>query len=208
MFSLKELWRDIVYTRNLIIISVVLFSIAIMIGYTNESLSHFLDQQLQAIAQLAGIAEEANNKTLAFILLIFLNNAIKCVMVIFLGLFFGIYPLFFIVLNGLVIGYVLHLSASGALAFSLFDTIVKGLLPHGILEIPALIIAAAYGLRMGRLVWKTIFLAIEDTQLIKGIGRTYKGTMKRAAVMSIYLTLVLAIASIIESTVTVWLLSL
>lgn len=208
MFSIKEVWKDLMYTRNMIWLSLLLFLIAILLGYTNDSLTNFINQQLQAVAELAELTEGAENQTLAFIIIIFINNAVKCIMVIFFGLFFGIYPLFFITINGLVIGYLLNLAASGTFHLNLFDTVVKGLLPHGILEIPALILATAYGLRMGRLMWKTIYLAIKGNNQLSGIGKTYKGTLKRAGVMSIYLTLVLAIASIIESTLTVWLLSL
>lgn len=208
MFSIKEVWADLIYSQKLIWLSCIIFTVAIFIGFTNDALAAFLDMQIQGVAELATIAENANNKTLAFMLIIFINNAVKCVMVIFLGIFFGLYPLFFITINGLIIGYLLKLSASGMLQYNLFDTIVKGLLPHGILEIPALIIATAYGLRMGRLVWKSIVLAIKGGNETNGLGLTYKGTLKRAGVMSVYLTIVLAIASIIESTVTVWLLSL
>lgn len=208
MFSIKEVWVDLIYSQKLIWLSCIIFTVAIFIGFTNDALAAFLDMQIQGVAELATIAENANNKTLAFMLIIFINNAVKCVMVIFLGIFFGLYPLFFITINGLIIGYLLKLSASGMLQYNLFDTIVKGLLPHGILEIPALIIATAYGLRMGRLVWKSIVLAIKGGNETNGLGLTYKGTLKRAGVMSVYLTIVLAIASIIESTVTVWLLSL
>lgn len=208
MFSIKEVWADLMYSQKLIWLSCIIFTVAMFIGFTNDALAAFLDMQIQGVAELATIAENANNKTLAFMLIIFINNAVKCVMVIFLGIFFGLYPLFFITINGLIIGYLLKLSASGMLQYNLFDTIVKGLLPHGILEIPALIIATAYGLRMGRLVWKSIVLAIKGGNETNGLGLTYKGTLKRAGVMSVYLTIVLAIASIIESTVTVWLLSL
>jgi len=208
MFSIKELWSDLIYSRKLIWLSTIIFLIAILIGFTNRSLAGYMDAQMKALSELADIAAGAENQTLAFILIIFINNAVKCALVIFLGIFFGIYPLFFIVMNGLIIGYLLQLSAYGHLQYGLFDTIVKGLLPHGILEIPALIIATAYGLRMGRLVWRTIRLAFDGGNSLRGIGLTYKGTMKRAAVMTVYLTIILAIAALIESTVTVWLLSL
>lgn len=208
MFSLKEVWQDIIYTRKLILVCVVVFFIAIFIGFTSESLTVFLNQQLGALTELIDLAEQTKNKTLAFMAIIFINNAVKCVMVVFLGIFFGLYPLFFISVNGLIIGYVLKVAASGQVELSLFDTIVKGLLPHGILEIPAIILAAAYGMRLGRLLWKTIYLAIQGGSKLNGIEKTYKGTFKRCAVMCVYLIIILAVASIIESTLTMWLLSL
>lgn len=208
MFSLKELWQDIIYTRKLIWLSVFVFIISMVVGFTTDFLREFINQQIEALSRLVDLADSAENQTLAYILIIFINNAVKCILVIFFGLCFGIYPLFFLTLNGLIIGYILRLAASGEFHLSLFDTIFKGLLPHGILEIPAIIIASAYGMRLGRLLWKTIYWRIKDSSQLKGIEKTYKGTFKRSAVMCVYLTIILAIASIIESTLTVWLLTL
>lgn len=76
---------------------------------------------------------------------IFLNNAVKALLVLLLGFFFGIVPIFFIFTNGQLVGLLLgiaQLNGEGTLA-------LLGLLPHGIFEIPALVISAGYGLWLG-----------------------------------------------------------
>lgn len=128
-------------------------------------------------------------------------------MVIFLGAFFGIFPVFFLAINGMVIGYLLKLSIDGQMTISLFDLVVKTLLPHGILEIPALIIVAAYGLRLGKLLFSTMWALLTNHNRLELIGASYKETLKRCGVVAVYATIVLLIASIIESTFTVWLAS-
>ena len=129
-------------------------------------------------------------------------------MVIFLGAFFGLYPLFFVTINGLMIGFLLRMAQDGMLQYSLFDTVVKGLLPHGILELPALVIATAYGLRLGKLLLSTLGALFTNHGKLDSIGMQYKETLKRCGVMTVYLTIVLALAAVIESTLTVWLLSM
>lgn len=208
MFKWKYVAKDLGLTRNYIGIAAFLFIAFIFVGMTNDQLSTFLTTQIESLSNIAQRLDNSSNPTLMYILFIFFNNAIKCAMVIFFGAFFGLYPLFFITLNGLMIGFVLKLAQDGLLQYSLFDTIVKGLLPHGILELPALVIAAAYGLRLGKLLFSTIAALVTDHQKLETIGLKYKETLKSCGVMTVYLTITLAIAAIIESTLTVWLLSM
>lgn len=78
-------------------------------------------------------------------LLIFLNNSIKSFLAMLLGIFFGVIPILFIFLNGLIIGFFASFIGSeiGIITFVLL------LLPHGILEIPAVILACSYGFLLG-----------------------------------------------------------
>ncbi|MFD2881019.1 stage II sporulation protein M [Paenibacillus rhizoplanae] len=92
----------------------------------------------------------------------FLNNSIKSVVIIYLGALFGLLPAFFLLINGAVIGYLIHLSAIQGQ--DLFTLIVKGLLPHGIIEIPAIIIACAFGLKFGSKVLSALLGSNEAEQ--------------------------------------------
>ena len=62
-----------------------------------------------------------------------------------MGVALGVYPLLGIVLNGVIVGVVM--------AFSLLEgqilVFFAGVLPHGVFEIPALIITAGVGLHLG-----------------------------------------------------------
>lgn len=207
MFKLRSVWQDLKQTSQFIAIAFVIFAVSIYIGITNDSFTVFLNTQIEAMRGMVEQLDQSSNPTLSTIVFIFLNNAIKSVMVIFLGAFFGIFPVFFLAVNGLIIGYIVKLTLDGQMLISLFDLIVKTLLPHGILEIPALILVAAYGLRLGKLLFSTMGALIMNHNKLDQIGLQYKETLKRCAVMAVYATLLLLVASIIESTFTMWLAS-
>jgi len=207
MFKLRNVWHDLKITKQFIIVATIIFAVSIYVGMTNEGFTVFLNNQMNAMGQLVEQIDQSGNPTMSMMIFIFFNNAIKSVMVIFLGAFFGIFPVFFLAINGMLIGYILKLSIDGQMAISLFDLVVKTLLPHGILEIPALIIVAAYGLRLGRLLFSTMWALISNHNKLESIGASYKDTLKRCGVIALYATVVLLIASIIESTFTMWLAS-
>lgn len=207
MFKLRNVWQDLKGTTQFIVVALIIFSASIYVGMSNDKFTIFLENQMAAIKGLVGQLDESSNPTLSMMVFIFLNNAIKSVMVIFLGAFFGIFPVFFLAINGLIIGYLLKLAINGQTTISLFDLVVKTLLPHGILEIPALIIVAAYGLRLGKLLFSTMWALLTNHNKLELIGASYKETLKRCGVIALYATIVLLIASIIESTFTAWLAS-
>ena len=80
-------------------------------------------------------------------LLIFRNNLVAASFSLFLGVFLGIIPVVSVGLNFFVLGFLFAVFITsaklGGLTFFFF------VMPHGIFEIPALIIAAAFGLKLG-----------------------------------------------------------
>jgi stage II sporulation protein M len=81
-----------------------------------------------------------------FIMLgIFLNNAFVSLLFLVLGLVFGVLPLLFIAFNGYVVGVISHMVAQERGLLFIF----LALLPHGILELPMVFLAAGIGLRLG-----------------------------------------------------------
>lgn len=86
-------------------------------------------------------------------LFIFFNNAIKTLVAALMGLFFGIMPIIFILVNGFVLGIVtFQITDSHGWLFLIF-----GLLPHGALEIPAALFGAAIGLFLGAKSLRRVF---------------------------------------------------
>jgi len=76
---------------------------------------------------------------------IFINNAAKTLLSILLGALLGIVPGFFLLANGVALGVAWSLSASMRGAwFSLLS-----LLPHGILELPAVFLGTSIGMLIG-----------------------------------------------------------
>jgi len=78
-------------------------------------------------------------------LAIFLNNGLKTLAVVVLGTFAGILPLIFLLVNGYVLGLVLHSSmeSGGMPAFFL------AVAPHGTIELPAILLGTSIGLMLG-----------------------------------------------------------
>ncbi|MEM2226670.1 MAG: stage II sporulation protein M [Candidatus Bathyarchaeia archaeon] len=86
-------------------------------------------------------------------LFIFFNNSVKSFMVILLGPALGIVPLFFTVMNGGILGLAMgRVIGSRGIAFAL-----AAVLPHGILEVPAIIASSAIGFRLAWEALKKIF---------------------------------------------------
>lgn len=203
MFSFYTFARDLKSIRKALLISFILFTVGIIMGWVStESLEKLLLQQLEGLRDISDNLRDSSNPMLSFFIFIFLNNSIKGVLIIFLGALFGILPAIFLLINGAVLGYLVHISALKGL--DIFDLIVKGLLPHGIIEIPAIIIACAFGLHFGGKVAATIF-----KRSAKGSQRNAEWSvfMRQTITASIWIVILLFIAAIIESTITFSLLS-
>ena len=83
---------------------------------------------------------------------IFLNNSVKTLAAILLGLAIGIVPALFLVLNGAVLGVVFFLSSYSR---GLWPSLL-GILPHGVIELTAVFLGTAIGLLLGNVVLKRI----------------------------------------------------
>ena len=94
---------------------------------------------------LGGLPNLEELGPLFFLFFLFINNALKTLVWMFLGLLFGIAPLFFIALNGLVFGLVVH-NIYQTLGFLVVFIAVA---PHGIVELPITLLSAAIGVKLG-----------------------------------------------------------
>lgn len=81
-------------------------------------------------------------------LFIVLNNGITLFLVIVLGLAFGIFPFLVLFSNAMLLGIVAY--------FSPWSVFLIGIIPHGIIEIPAIILGSAVGFKLA----KTVFFKI------------------------------------------------
>lgn len=177
-------------------------------GGIPTAFSDYLEQQIESISGLANTLNESANPTLAFIIFIFINNAVKAIFIIYLGSLLGIIPAIFLVFNGMIIGFLMQHVANTQGMGEMF-TLIIGLIPHGIIEIPAIVIASAYGLKFGKLVINKMGSAI----LPKRKKETEAGKSEieyfviRTVPVIVILTVALLIASIIESTVSIWLMT-
>lgn len=139
---LKNLWRHL-------LLAIVLFMMSLVVGlHTSPELAsgalEELIQTIKPILQTLGFLGP-----LALLFLIFLNNAVKALAAIALGILLGIPPLIFVAANGFMLGVAISALKSTAG----YGLIVAGLAPHGIIEIPLLLLASALGLRIG---WQSL----------------------------------------------------
>lgn len=203
MFSFSTFTQALHTIRKALLIALILFLAGGVLGWIGTgSLQKLLSQQLEGLSQISGDLRDSAHPQWSFFTFIFANNSIKSVAVIFLGALFGVIPAIFLLINGAVIGYLIHLSAMQEQ--DLFQLIVKGLLPHGIIEIPAIIIACAFGLQFGGKVVQSLLGPVRDQEQR---NLNWSGFMRQALSVSVWVVILLFIAAIIESTITLSLLS-
>ncbi len=120
-----------------------IFAIFLIVAFfipTPELLSRIIQEKLRLI-----VLETQNLDTLQLVQYIFLNNAGISLMALILGILFGILPVLFAISNGYIIGYVARLAVDNNGILFLWR-----IFPHGIFELPAVIISLALGFGMGR----------------------------------------------------------
>ncbi len=97
-------------------------------------------------------------------LVIFLNNAIKALLAIIFGLLIFV-PVGFVAYNGWIIGIVVceQVRTSG------YMPVVAGILPHGIIELPMIIVSAALGTRLGMMAFLRMNGTVSSKDIISEI---------------------------------------
>ncbi len=101
---------------------------------------------------------------LQIFLVIFLNNAIKALLAIIFGLLIVV-PVGFVAYNGWIIGIVICEEART----SGYMSVVAGILPHGIIELPMIIVSAALGTRLGMMAFLRMKGTISSKDVISEI---------------------------------------
>ena len=86
-------------------------------------------------------------------LFVVLNNSLTVFLVIVLGIIFGLFPFLVLFSNGTILG-IIALFSKTELSWSTFFV---GTLPHGIIEIPVVILACAIGFKLGKTLFDRVF---------------------------------------------------
>lgn len=146
-------FKDYLYSlRYLIAFSALIFVFSIFYGYTAVKTSP--TEARSILEQMRALYEPiAEMSSVWQFLFVFLNNALTSFLMILLGLVFGIFPFLVLFSNGTILG-ILAFSPEMAVSWKEFFT---GTLPHGIIEIPVVIIVGALGFRVGQSVFQRIF---------------------------------------------------
>jgi stage II sporulation protein M len=147
--------------------SLVIFGSGIVVGLMSvthfpELAGHFESSVVGFVKMFRGLSR------LELAAAIFLNNALKTLVGIILGVLFGIIPVVFLVANGIALGVVFLLSAQSRGALLSLLSIV----PHGLLELPAVFLGTSIGLMIGSHAVKQLFGRVETTlggELYRGL---------------------------------------
>jgi stage II sporulation protein M len=139
-------------SKRHILFSVVAFLLFAIIGFVfpiffREEIIELLTQLAEKIAGMGGFELTS---------FIFLNNIQASFFAVILGVLAGLYPLFTLITNAYLIGFVVN----GAVMEGGISVLWR-LLPHGIFELPAIIISISLGLKIGlnifkRPMWKSM----------------------------------------------------
>ena len=122
---------------------------------------------------------------------IFIQNLTVSIVAWLGALFLGLTPLFVVTVNGFILGYVVayYLIYFGfTIQNSLF--LAATLVPHGILELPAFLVAAVLGLRLG---WGWLGIDAQGNR-----WGTFKLTIKETTMYFSFVVLALIAAAFIE----------
>lgn len=149
----------------------------------------FKEQIIKLITDL--LKQTENLSTLELISFIIANNMKSAFFGMIFGIFFGIVSLVVAVVNGYVLGFV----AKESVSIGGFSILFR-LIPHGIFEIPAVIISLALGLKLG------MFLFVykgkdKSKEFLKWLGDSVR-------VFVFVIIPLLVVAGIIEGILIVW----
>jgi len=146
----KEL-EYLTLSRKYIFIMTGIFIISVIVGLVASLKDLGLSQNyLDMLKESFGWIKDL--PPVGIMLVIFLNNAIKSLLAILLGAGFGIIPVLFVAGNGVLLGLVAsQVSSEKGTLF-----VLAAILPHGIVEIPMVLVSSGLGLRLGYLMYSYI----------------------------------------------------
>lgn len=147
--SLGENFPKAVRKNNkLIIIVAIIFGISIFLAlFANQigfkPIIESIKNQTEPFRRRLVQESQIERTTLGWVGFYIRNNLVSTIEIIGLGIAFGVFPIYALLLNGFLIGYVL--SQAG---YSLLETLAL-LLPHGVFELTAYVLAITCGVRLG-----------------------------------------------------------
>ncbi len=149
--NLEKYKNYILSLKFYILIAILIFVFGIFYGYfTVQTAPHEIETVLEELRKLYEPVFEMSS--LGQFLFVVLNNGVALTLILFSGVIFGFFPFLALLSNGAVLGIVAFLSQQN-FSWSVF---FLGTLPHGIIELPVLILAGAIGLRIGQTVFQRI----------------------------------------------------
>ena len=156
--------------RRWIIIAVFLFGAGVVFGLTTTSTDGLLTEELETLEELGDILSPFNIFTFLFI---FIKNVSTLLLSFVLSPIFCLIPILALTLNGWLLAFVsVAVTQEKSLSF-----VLSGLIPHGIFELPALILGEAAALSFGAMVILALFKKERRVLLLPGLRQNLKYLM-------------------------------
>lgn len=181
--------------RSWFILTIIFFICGALLSYTalHQDPDAFAALEEAIIPMLEDLGEEVfNSHPLYGAGILFFNNLTASLYVMILGLFLGIPPLFSAIANGSILGILAF--QLGQESIPVVPYLAAGIIPHGILELPAFFLSAAFGLKLG---YHLVF-PLPGLRRIESLKKVFL-EIRRALPM---LVLLLFVAAIIEVFIT------
>lgn len=184
----KNFTTSIRKNKRILITVTIIFGLTIGITiFANQigsnPINKLVESQTEPFRRMLANQSQKERTTIEWISFLTRNNITSTIQTIGLGITFGIFSLYSLLLNGLMIGYV-----TSQATISLQETLSL-LLPHGVFELPGYVIATTCGIRLGIGSIKTI--EKRTTNPLKKAGREIKNLIPSVILLII-------IAAIIE----------
>jgi len=152
--------------------------------------SHSPEEALQIVRNLFEHIGPPSDSSFHNFVKIFTNNSMVALLMLVSGLFFGLGPWFIMAFNGLIVGLVVFVvHRTGGVPMS---KVIMALLPHGVVEIPAIAIAGVAGIT-----WY-----MELTKGEGSAGERFKRGMVKGFKLYLLSVALLFIAALIEAYIT------
>jgi len=177
--SYGKCWEYLKESKVYFLIILLVFLISAVVGFIKPVfLVEFIEKFVKEL-----IEKTEGMNFFQLLIFIFQNNLITAFIGMIFGLILGVFPLFTSVMNGYVLGFVSNKVVGVVGVGSLWK-----LIPHGIFEIPALIISLGLGLKLGMF----IFAKDKKKQVLYDLGNSLR-------VFLLVILPLLIIAAIIET---------
>ena len=148
--SIKD---DLAYLKSIgifIALSVFIFGLTTVMGYYAAAIDPDLASNwTKELEMLKWILDQP---PILIMMIIFLKNLLASAMAMLLGLGLGLIPLMVVTSNGFLLGIVGYAAVQKAGILFL----AAGILPHGIIELPVVLVSIAIGFRLGYLLALTL----------------------------------------------------
>ncbi len=193
LFYKNLIFGNRAWIKKILILGLIWFFIGVIVAAFSPAIKNTI---LTALKNILREIIPIKSNVLELIPLIFFQNLRSMLIALFFGVLLGIPSMLIISFNAFIIGLVYVYLVEKSLLFGHLAFIVL-LAPHSIFEIPALIIACSFGLRLG------FFWKIKEPKL--KWRRKFLLCLKQNFYLIPLIIGFLFLAAVIESTVTVYL---